>query len=142
MRRFLLICFISISEMLTFESVAQCDACRLDPSDNPDFCYVDSNFEGYCASFNDAVPSFKLVTGKKSRTVPLEVEPKPELDYFLKLSKGKEFKLSATDLLFIQEALKVWELEARKIGYELTPSGLGIKIIRQQGSFPLDASLK
>ena len=122
---------------LQFESLAQCDACGLDSEEKVDLCYVNASFAGYCASFRDAVPSFKLVTGKKAKTIPLQVEPKPELDYYLKLTQSKDLKLSANDLLFIQEALKVWELEGRKIGYDFTSSGLGIKIIRQgKGSYP------
>lgn len=128
---------ISISALIALGADAQCDACGSDNEERPDFCYVDLSFAGYCAAFKDGVPSFTLYTGKKSRIIALEVEPKPKLDYFLKLAQNKSFKLSATDLLFIQEALKVWEVEGRKMGYELTPSGLGIKIIRQgAGPYP------
>ncbi len=129
--------FFNVILLLQLQARAQCDGCKLKIEEEPDLCYVNSDFDGYCAAFNDGVPSFALVSGKKSRTIPLEVLPKPELNYFLKLTRSRDLKLSAMDLLFIQEALKVWELEGRKIGYQLTSSGLGIKIIRQgPGSYP------
>ncbi len=37
--------------------------------------------------------------------------------------------MNAVNILFIQEALKRWKVENKKIGYEMTASGLGIKII-------------
>lgn len=70
---------------------------------------------------------------------PSEIRLSNEVDtkYFLELVEDKKLKLDASNILFIQEALKTWKIESKKIGYELTASGLGIKIIEKgTGNLP------
>ena len=57
--------FVWVFTIVQLEAFAQCENCDLDPDQQPDFCYTDESFEGYCAVFSDAVPSFKLKIEKK-----------------------------------------------------------------------------
>ncbi|AZQ64559.1 hypothetical protein EI427_08110 [Flammeovirga pectinis] len=50
---------------------------------------------------------------------------------------NKKLKISTVELLFIQSAVEVWNVEKKKIGYRFLPSGLGIKILKQgSGDIP------
>ncbi|TRX70179.1 hypothetical protein EO216_16350 [Flammeovirga kamogawensis] len=44
---------------------------------------------------------------------------------------NKKLKISTVELLFIQSAVEIWNVEKKKIGYKFLPSGLGIKILKQ-----------
>ncbi|NAS32182.1 FKBP-type peptidyl-prolyl cis-trans isomerase [Flavobacteriaceae bacterium R38] len=78
----------------------------------------------------------RLSTGKKkNKSIPLSASA--TLADLISISQNKKLKISATDILFIQEGLKEWAVESRKLGHEYTDSGLGIKVIKESdGEFP------
>lgn len=119
---------------LATSSFSQCETC-IENKDENSFCYQNENFEGYCILFTDGSPTIKLSKGKKSKTIP--VTSSYTLKDLVTLSQNKKLKISAQDMLFIQEGLKVWVLESRKLGYEYTDTGLGIKMLKQgDGALP------
>lgn len=113
---------------------AQCSSCE-ENKDDKTYCYQNDNFEGYCATFIDGESTFVLSKGKKRKTVPLTSSS--TLAEIVLVTQNKKLKISATDILFIQEGLKVWSVESRKLGYEYTESGLGIKMLKEgDGDLP------
>lgn len=119
---------------LSFITYAQCEVCE-ENKDALTFCYQNNNFNEYCATFTDGAPTFLLSKGKKSKTIDLT--SKATLKDLIAISEDKKAKISATDILFIQEALKVWRLESWNLGHIYTKSGLGIKtLVRGSGALP------
>lgn len=112
----------------TFIAAAQCESCN-ENKDTNTFCYQNDKFTGYCATFKDGITSFELSKGKKKKNIPLTGGA--TLKDLVRISQNKKLKIKATDILFIQEGLKVWAVESRKIGLTYTDSGLGIKILKQ-----------
>ncbi len=111
---------------------AQCTSCI---NDENTFCYQNEKFEGYCAMFKDGQNVLQLSKKKKKKEVPFYKDE--TLENLLKIAGNKKLKLSAVDILFIQESLKDWNIENRKLGHEYTDSGLGIKILKEgTGVFP------
>lgn len=114
---------------------AQCEGCTAKLAYVPDFCYSDSHFEGLCVQFSEKQPDFLLVNGKKARYIP--ATKKASSGYFLDLANDRKLKITALEVLFLQEALAAWEVESRKFGYSYRDSGLGIKILKEgQGTLP------
>ncbi len=112
----------------TMSIFAQCEVCETAKTEKM-YCYSNENFKNYCGTFTDGVSSFKLT--KKKKTKHINFTAKAEFKDFLALVNDKKLKLSAADLLFIQEALKTWETEQRELGQVYTDSGLGIKILKK-----------
>jgi len=94
-----------------------------------DFCYTNELFPELSIGFKGEIEFFTLYSGKKSKQVPLS--NKTDMAYFLALAKIKKLKISALEMLFIQEAVAEWNIKKKDIGIEYTESGLGIKIITQ-----------
>lgn len=128
--------FILISTFISTSNVfAQCETCQSKQSLQADFCFTDSLFTNYCAQFSEKATTFRLISGKKEKDVPYQ--DNTDTPYLLSLAQNKKLKLGASEMLFIQEALKVWNVEKRKIGFEMAESGLGIKIIKEgNGTLP------
>jgi FKBP-type peptidyl-prolyl cis-trans isomerase len=113
----------------------QCNNCNTGKIKKPDYCFTHSLFENYCASFKENEKDFALSSGKKAKTIP--ISENNQTSYLLSLAQNKKLKLSAQDVLFIQEALDVWTIEKKKIGFSFTESGLGIKILEEgDGEIP------
>ncbi len=115
---------ITLCLSLYFVSNAQCELCERDKNDLT-YCYNNENFKDYCALFTDGSASFLLSKGKKVRTINLT--SKATLSDFITLASDKKNKISATDILFIQEAINEWKIKRWNIGHSYTASGLGIK---------------
>lgn len=100
-----------------------------------DYAFKDSLFDGMTAYFTDKSAEFVLAGPKNSYGLPLPQEA--GTSYFISLAKDKNLDLTALDILFIQQALKTWDVEKNKIGYTFEPNGLGIKILKEgTGDFP------
>ena len=114
--------------IITASAFSQCTICNEENSKTT-FCYQNEAFEGYCAVFTDGKKIVSLKKGKKTKTISLSANA--SLNDLITISKNKKPKVSALDVLFLQEALKVWFVESRKLGMEYTESGLGIKMIKE-----------
>lgn len=114
--------------------VAQCEECDSKLAYVADFCYTDQQFEGLCAQFSENQPNFLVQNGKKARYLPATSDA--DAGYFISLANTRKLKISAIEILFLQQALKAWEVESRKFGYTYRESGLGIKVLNE-GEGPL-----
>ena len=116
------------------KAVAQCEKCDSKLAYVADFCYTDPQYEGLCAQFSEKQPNFLLQNGKKARYIPATSDA--NFGYFISLANTRKLKIKAIEMLFLQQALKAWEVESRKFGYTYRESGLGIKILNE-GEGPL-----
>ncbi|MCS7004564.1 MAG: FKBP-type peptidyl-prolyl cis-trans isomerase [Cytophagales bacterium] len=120
---------------------AQCDKkCQKVP-EKVDYCFQDTLlFPGQCAQFIQGQNYFYL-NGKKA---PFKISFLFPVDtkYLLSLANNKQLKLSTADVLFIQQALQVWKVEEKKLGYTEYESGLGIKILKEgDGALPVPGKI-
>ena len=124
---FLLIIFFCGFTLNVFAQAKPCD----ENTDTKTSCYEYKNdiFDNYQAMFKDGETYFTLFTGKKMKKISLSEQN--SLEDLLLIAQNKKLKISATDMLFIYEAVKVWNIEKRKLGFEYTDSQLGIKIIKE-----------
>ncbi|MGF1533663.1 MAG: FKBP-type peptidyl-prolyl cis-trans isomerase [Bernardetiaceae bacterium] len=121
--------FLLIAMTFAYSHVqAQCEDC---PTSDfaADRCFTDENYPELCVQFAEKSPVFLFQRKKKS----LEISEKLEL---LDLAKNKSYKLTAVEILFLQAAKTYWNQEKMNIGYQMQPSGLGIKIV-EEGSGPM-----
>lgn len=132
MRTFLLVVFYSLA--FVSRANAQCDSCEKIDKTHTDFCYTDSSFERYCATFSVSQNTFKLIKKNKVMLIP-KIKPDDKIQ-LIALAKDKKLKISGLDLIFIIDALKAWQKAERDIGMNYTDKGLGIKII-EQGDGPI-----
>jgi len=123
--------FLCITQL----SFAQCKGCQT-PTEKIDYCYHDTVlFAGKCAQFVQNQPYF-YYNGKKT-PIKINLTQPADTRYLLGLVADKKLALTASDILFIQQALAVWKIEEKKIGYTEYESGLGIKILKEgDGEFP------
>ena len=113
----------------------QCEGCPGLENFKSDYCFTDELMVGLCAQFGLNEPNIALSNGKKKKLIPL-VE-NDSVGYYVSLATSKRLKLSALELLFLQEAIKVWNKEKRDIGMEFTSSVLGYKITEEgEGESP------
>lgn len=118
---------------------AQCEGCHsLDSA--ADFCYTDSLFEGQCAQFFEGQEVFYLNHKRnKTKALPFPQEQGAMTAYLLSIADARKLKLSTADVLFVQQALQVWAVEKKKLGYAFTDSGLGIKLLKEgKGEKPVN----
>lgn len=108
---------------------AQCETCPENKYFTADYCFVSNDFPELCAQFHGEDENFVLFNKKKARLIPETTDD--SLGYYLQLTATKGLKISAEELLFIQEALKVWKKEKRDIGLIFTDTGLGYKILKE-----------
>lgn len=109
-------------------AVAQCDNCqKLEPT--PDFCFVLPEWPEQCAQFGEKSPTVYYTNKAKGKPMQVEIPANSDALSMLSLSKANK-KLKTSDILFLGEAFKKWEKEKTKIGYTLTPSGLGYKVLK------------
>lgn len=119
--------FLLISSTYAY---AQCDKCN--PSEvESDYCYTDKRFEGLCAKFKEGKSYFYLDRKKKEIRLDFDFSKAADPLSYKKMVTNKKLKITAFELLFIQTAIDVWNVEKNKIGYEFLSSGLGIKILKE-----------
>ena len=112
---------------------AQCNCENID--DDKTYCYDNETFKEYCATFTDGAVIFELRKKKKIRSIPIITDATSK--DLIKIAEDKKLKVTASDILFIQEALKVWKTESWNLGQKYTESGLGIKVLKDtSGEFP------
>lgn len=128
--------FLLVVGLLAAKNVdAQCDECPNNKYFTADYCFTHDDFPGYCAQFKLESANVLISQGKKEKLVP--TTEKDTLGYYLALAASKSLKLSATDVLFIQEAMNEWKSEKRDIGMTFTESGLGYRVLNEgQGEKP------
>jgi hypothetical protein len=122
------------------QSNAQCEKCAKITGATIAFCYTNLMFLNQCAQFVENSPFFYIQRAGKAVKVSLAKER--DLKYLASIASDKVLKLTALELLFIQEALKVWAVEevtlAFKSGFTTTDTGLGIKILKEgTGDVPI-----
>jgi FKBP-type peptidyl-prolyl cis-trans isomerase len=124
---------------MSYLAVGQCDKCVKIAGAKIDYCYKNDLFPNQCAQFTEKAAFFYIQSKGKALKVNLPKER--DLKYLASLSIDKTLKLSAVDILFIQEAVKTWQTEERtlafKSGFNNTETGLGIKIVQEgTGALP------
>lgn len=122
---------------LLFSAIAysQCDDCKMPADDVNDYCFTHESFPAMCAQFGSGSKIFKFRGEKKLKFIP--VGKFDDIDYLKGIAQDRKLKLSNTELLFVLESLKSWNVEERKFGYKYEDSGLGIKIIKEgDGELP------
>ncbi|MEL6925855.1 MAG: FKBP-type peptidyl-prolyl cis-trans isomerase [Bacteroidota bacterium] len=129
-RSLILFCCLSL---VSLSANAQCEKCPAQGAEDQSFCYNDADlFGSRCATFTEGVKTFKISLGKKSYILPMPAADMSTLNYLLSLTANKQYKkLKGTDVLFLQEAITAWNSAKMDLGYELTDTGLGLKIIKQ-----------
>ncbi|KXX67262.1 FKBP-type peptidyl-prolyl cis-trans isomerase [Flammeovirga sp. SJP92] len=129
MKNFLFLATV-LSFFFSLSSYAQCDKCN-EASEETDFCYTDSRFEGLCAKFIEGKSYFFLDRKKKELRIDFNFDKSSDPLSYKKMVTNKKLKVSALELLFIQTAIEVWNDEKIKIGYDFLASGLGIKMLTE-----------
>ena len=137
---------------LQAQEVAPCQVPKI--SADLAFCFHHEAFNGWHVGFAATDDIFYVVNPKKKvktinyqglfetlYPVPPSSVPQdkdPVLSYLLLLTQNKKLgKISAAEILLIQQALLTWRSEKRALGYTFTASGLGIKVITEgSGSVP------
>ncbi|MCR9251034.1 MAG: FKBP-type peptidyl-prolyl cis-trans isomerase [bacterium] len=126
---------LSFFLLVTFVSYSQCESCKMLDDENSDYCFTHSEFDGFCIQFGAKSETFKFKGVKKTKEI--KIGSVDDLSYLNSIASDKKLKLSATDILFIREALASWKVEERKYGYKYETSGLGIKMIEEgDGDLP------
>jgi hypothetical protein len=125
------IAFVCAAYMILFAAQAQdnCNTCLPKQATPADYCYTSTTFSGFCAQFKEKQGFFYLLNGKTARKV--SVGKAGDTAYLLGIANDKTLKISAVEMLFIQEALQNWAVAERRIGFTMQPSGLGIKTIKE-----------
>lgn len=128
----LVILFACIAQL----SFAQCDNCPKAPENfKVDYCYSDALFGDLCAQFSEKKEYFLLK--RKKKNIQIKMADEVDEKYLVGLAKNKKMKVSALEIVFIQDALKKWTKEKMNIGYIFTDSGLGIKMLEEgSGELP------
>jgi FKBP-type peptidyl-prolyl cis-trans isomerase len=128
----LVILLICIAQL----SFSQCENCPKAPeSFKVDYCHTNEIFGDLCAQFNEKAEFFLLK--RKKKNIQIKMMDEVNEKYLVGLAKNKKMKISALEMIFIEEALKTWAKEKMNIGYEFTDSGLGIKMIEEgSGELP------
>ena len=119
-----------------------------------DYCYESPDIKGRTACFSKTDEYFYLVKAKKQTRLPLPTQNL--FPYLVSLSEDSRYKLSATDILFIQQGLQFYQQdfvmnalvqeatqkkwtasELTTFPYKKTPSGLGIHVLQKgMGELP------
>ncbi len=120
---------VLILALLAERAVAQCEACPVNKHFTADYCFTSTDFPEYCAQFKLELPNVLISRGKKTKLVP--VAENDSLGYYISIAANRSLKLSATDVLFIQEAMTEWKSEKRDIGMTFTESGLGYRVLKE-----------
>ena len=121
------------------QSNAQCEKCVKVAGAKISYCYTNAMFPNQCAQFIENASFFYIQ--QKGKAVKVNLPKERDLKYLATLASDKILKIGALELLFIQEALKAWQVEEItlpfKSGFTMTESGLGIKVLKEgTGDFP------
>jgi FKBP-type peptidyl-prolyl cis-trans isomerase len=133
-----IVLFLAACALPLFAAKAQnnnCNNCLPKQTTPADYCHTSATFSGLCAQFKEKQNFFYLLNGKTARKV--NVGKANDTAYLLGIANDKNLKISAAEILFIQEALQNWSVVERRLGFAMQPSGLGIKIIQEgNGELP------
>ncbi len=130
---FFVACVLLVS--LFAQAQNDCNNCLPKQTTPADYCHTSATFSGLCAQFKEKQNFFYLLNGKTARKV--NVGKANDTAYLLGIANDKNLKISAAEILFIQEALQNWSVAERRLGFAMQPSGLGIKIIQEgNGELP------
>ncbi len=100
---------------------------------SPDYIYQNDAMQGYCVMFLDKIDHFYLCRdctpkNQVALSFPQNYDTKTFIEW---LKVNKKSKITAEEAVLIHEALKKWEKAQKMIGFQMTPSGLGYKIVQQ-----------
>lgn len=130
MRVYIFIFWIGI--LYSYISYAQKCECKINGK-SPDYVYQNDAVQGSCVMFFDKEKQFYLCRDCTPKnqvplTYPQSLDAKTYIDW---LNVNKKSKITAVEAIFIQEGLKQWQKAQKMIGFQVTASGLGYKIIQQ-----------
>lgn len=118
-----------------YQSNAQCEKCVKVANAKISYCYTNAMFPNQCAQFIEKSAFFYIQQKGKATKVNLPTLKERDLKYLASLASDKILKLTAIELLFVQEALKSWQVEEVvlpfKSGFTMTETGLGIKVLQE-----------
>jgi FKBP-type peptidyl-prolyl cis-trans isomerase len=121
--------------MISYAVIGQCDKCVKIAGVKIDYCYKNEMFPLQCAQFMEKANFFYIQN--KGKAVKVNLAKERDLKYLASLAADKLLKLTAADILFIQEALKNWQAVERNLGFTFSDTGLGIKILQEgTGALP------
>ncbi|WP_448518451.1 FKBP-type peptidyl-prolyl cis-trans isomerase [Rhodoflexus sp.] len=127
--------FVAYALLGTVQAQDNCNNCLPKQLAPADYCHTSTNFGGLCAQFKESQGFFLLLNGKTARKI--NVGKADDTAYMLGIANDKSLKISAAEILFIQEALQNWSIVERRLGFAMQPSGLGIKILKEgDGELP------
>ncbi len=100
---------------------------------SPDYVYQNEAMKGYCVMFFEKETGFYLCRDCTPKnqvllSFPQNLDTKTYIEW---LEVNKKSKITASEAVFINEGLKQWEKAQKMIGFQITASGLGYKIIQQ-----------
>lgn len=120
---------------------AQCADCTPPEDVKVDFCFDHEEIPNKCAWFSEKSETFILYRSdqkkNKMMTISLPEENQKMIPFLIKLSDENKKSLKAADILFLQAALTKWETQKAMLGFEMTASGLGVKMLKKgDGKLP------
>jgi FKBP-type peptidyl-prolyl cis-trans isomerase len=127
----LLFCWFLLSCFLNNLYSQKCE-CKINGK-SPDYIYQNEGMPGSCVMFFDKMDKFYLCRDCTPKNqVPLSFPQNLEIKTYLQwLDVNKKSKITEKESIFIYEGLKQWEKAKKWIGFQVTASGLGYKIIQQ-----------
>ena len=116
--------------------LAQCADCP-EIGKRPDYCFCHKSFPGKCAQFAAKDPTVYFSAKQNAKIQKLQIPTKIDAEGMLGLIKQTKYKISAEDVVFLQEAFGKWFTEQKNLGFSVTGSGLAYKITQTgQGKKP------
>jgi len=123
--------FVLLSWIYNASYSQKCE-CKINGK-SPDYVYQNEAMPRGCVMFFDKMEQFYLCrdcTPKNQK--PLSYPQNLDLKTYIQwLDVNKKNKITASEAIFIYEGLKQWEKAKKLIGFQVTNSGLGYKIIQQ-----------
>jgi FKBP-type peptidyl-prolyl cis-trans isomerase len=100
-----------------------------------DFEYKHPSFASLTLTFCDTAGYFHLLRG--SKVFKIESPKIADTQFWLKIAADKKLKLTAQEIVLIQDAWPQWSKFRKTIGFTMQPSGLGIKMLSEgKGDYP------
>jgi len=121
---------------------AQCADCTPPEDIKVDLCFDHKEIPNKCVWFTEKSETFILYRSdqkkkKKMMTLSFPAEGQEMIPYLIELAQKNKKTLSTSDILLLQAALPKWETAKTMLGFEVTASGLGIKIMKKgDGKLP------
>lgn len=127
-----ILCLFQTASML----LAQCEHCP-EIGKRADYCFCHKSFPGKSAQFAEKDPVVYFSAKQNAKLQKLQIPAKADAEGMLAVVKETKNKISAEDIVFLQEAFEKWYVEQKNLGFLVTNSGLAYKITQLgQGKKP------